>query len=563
VTALAAATTACQEPPSYRLRWVIEGEDQPGVASCADSGLFQVRARVFAQPLDGEPVFEGSLRDEREFPCHPSELDEGGTVAGSPLPPGDYVVQVRGIDRAGGTWTEGDEGPLPVNPIEGRRCGGEDGLCDFRAPFCVLGRCRDGSEGDPCEDQQCVAPLQCNPQGTCERLAGCDPASEHQACLSDQLVCDCQRLTVTPAGTSAPDDGAVTVVEEGATAVLPEFVLVPPPECDDGIDNDRDGLIDVADPSCSSDLGDGTEGAPVGVTELRLELTLLGRNPAVECSAVPLRRLQLGYEDPEGNVVEVLTEPCRLDAPYFALLQLPAGPATFSVVGLAAEPHPDSRKQPPKLVTKTKTFEVEISAFGGTVSAAVDFGASDFLEPIVAGIQAQPGFVSQVGPAANVRYSCAPNEHSRLAIEGLRVHVLDGHGGLLDEPVRLQDGTVLDGSTIVDCQPLVVTEPVEWGSYSMVMEALSAAGEVCFSNVDQPVLMAPASTGYLFLPRVYDAGQVPGSCHDCETDADCGPDDALSCVGNVCQYACTSDADCRVDDLGDFGFTCIDGHCRR
>jgi hypothetical protein len=51
--------------------------------------------------------------------------------------------------------------------------------------------------------------------------------------------------------------GPATVSVDGPTA---EFAvqLTPPPECNDGIDNDGDGRVDLADPDCS-DLSGATE----------------------------------------------------------------------------------------------------------------------------------------------------------------------------------------------------------------------------------------------------------------------------------------------------------------
>lgn len=483
----------CQEPPSYRLRWAIEGHDRLDVGACSESGLFQVRVRAYAAP--------GLLADERTYPCFPSALREpDGTVGGSALPPGRYAIELRGVDRTGDPW---DAPELPSL---------EPGASEHQ---------------------------------------GCSPEGDVVECRPSELVCDCQRLVVVPQGGSAPDS-AGTVVEEGDTVTLPELVLVPPPECIDGIDNDRDGLVDASDPSCNVDFGDGTEGVPVGVTELRLELTLLDDNPAVSCASVPLRRLRV--EIGEGEATEVvLEEACQLDRPYLVALRLPAGTAVFSAVGL------DSGGEP---VTVAKTFEAEISAVGGTVQRALDFGTEDFLEPIVREIRAVPGFVSEVGPAAKVRY-CEPEGRGHLVITGLRGRVLNGHGGPLPAPATLDDGSPLDGQTVIECSSSLVTAPLEWGGFTMELEALSSEGEVCFSNVGSHAFVSPGGVSGVFLPRVYDAeGNVPASCHDCETDDDCGLDGVLFCVDHVCQGRCASDEECLSDELGDLGFACVDGLCR-
>ncbi|MEX1364331.1 MAG: hypothetical protein AB1Z98_14490, partial [Nannocystaceae bacterium] len=193
--------SACQEPASYRLRWSIDGRGVPTVSACSESGVFQVRARAY---VEGERFV-----DELILPCAAGALaDPDALVDGTALSPGDYGLQLRGIDRAGQPWQAAD---------------GQ-------------------TEPDPDE-------------------TGC--TEDFDACLPTELVCGCMPLTV----------GADETVD------LPEYVLAPPPECDDGIDNDRDGVVDDRDPSCAVDGGVGGEGIPVGLTELRLELTLLGRNP--------------------------------------------------------------------------------------------------------------------------------------------------------------------------------------------------------------------------------------------------------------------------------------------
>lgn len=520
---IAGGLAACQEPPSYRLRWAIEGRDSLDINACAESGLFEMRARVYTDSA----IETGILVDERTYPCFPSALrSDDGAVNGSPLPPGRYAIELRGVDRTGNPW---DHEALPsLDP--------------------------DAPEHPGCSVSESA-----------------DFAVE---CRPNELVCDCQRLVITAAGSTAvPADDDTTVIEEGQTATLPELRLVPPPECEDGIDNDRDGLVDIADASCNVDFGDGTEAVPVGVTELQLGLTLLGRNPAVTCSGVPLRRLRLSIDvgvDGSGETQVVLEEPCRIDQPYLSSLRLPAGPATFSVDGV------DGAGQP---VTIVKTFTAEISPIGGTVQREIDFGPNDFLEPIVAPIEVPPGYVSELGPEASVRFSCAPQvldassglTRGQLTIDRLRVLLLNGHGGPLDAPAALEDGTVLDGAATIACTNRVTTEALVWGSYTMVIEALSAEGEVCFSNASAPTLMSPGGLSSIFMPRLYGSdGQVPASCHDCEVDADCGLGGELYCIDNVCQGACVSDdttdeddEQCRSDALGDLGFACIDDVCRR
>ena len=471
---------ACQEPPSYRMRWSLEGKGVPTVAHCSESGVLEVRARAFvdAETFTGEVV----------LPCAAEGLDDPeALVDGAALAPGHYALQVRGFDRAG----------LPWQAADGQ------------------------TEPDP-------------------DVTGCtDDAS---ACLPTELVCGCASLEV----------------REGETVELPEFVLVPPPECSDGIDNDEDGVVDDRDPSCAVDGGTAGEGLPVGLTELRLELTLLADNPNASCSSVPLRSLRVQLDDESGTTV-LLEETCRTDRPYLLSLRVPEGAYTFTVLGLDGTGTP---------VTVAKTFGARINATGGSILESIDFAPEDFLEPIVARMSLSPQYVSTLGldldgvPVAP-RGSCSttaasgiPIAAGTLEIAELRLLMQGAHGETLPVPVIL-DGSPVDGSARA-CASSFLTEPVTWGGYQLVAEALSAEGEVCFGNTAHPEPMRPSDALGVPLARVYDeAGQVPASCRECETDDDCDPDEpGWACLDGVCQRPCGRDRDCESSVLGDLGFVC-------
>jgi len=337
--------SGCQEPPSYRLRWSIEGRDMLDTAACAESGMLEVRVRAY----DGAGAID--YADERLFSCFPSAFqDPDGTVGGSALPPGLYAIELRGIDRTATPWDVQEQSLEPNAPTH----------------------------------------------------PGCRPVRDTPECRPGELVCDCRSLAVVERG-AAPPEGASVVVEEGDTVDLLDLVLVAPPECIDGIDNDHDGMVDRADPSCLVDFGDGSEGVPVGVTELNLGLTLFEGNPAASCGASPVRLLELSYVGDAGPEV-VLTEPCRLDQPYRASLRLPSGTTTFSVRGLDNRA-PDEPAEP---VTVAKTFEAQVSPTRGTVIVTVDFGYADFLAPIVGEIRAAPAYVSALGTEADPLLSAQP-----------------------------------------------------------------------------------------------------------------------------------------------------------
>jgi hypothetical protein len=60
-----------------------------------------------------------------------------------------------------------------------------------------------------------------------------------------------------PDGTTDP-----MPVTEGGLATFSPVLLTPRPQCGDGIDNDGDGLVDLADPDCAGDATWTDEAAP-------------------------------------------------------------------------------------------------------------------------------------------------------------------------------------------------------------------------------------------------------------------------------------------------------------
>ena len=491
---------ACRETPSYAVRWSLEGRGAPTTVACAESGIFFVQARAYllSELSDTSEDFAENFGGEIVFPCANDRFTDGDEVRvnGRALPPGNYALQLRGIDRADEPWRTA-QGTDPLDP----------------------------------------------------RLQGC--TTDASACLDTEQVCACVPLEV----------------REETTVAAPEFVLVPPPECEDGIDNDGDGLVDRADASCDVDAGMAGEGLPVGLTELRVSLTLLGQNPNANCSAVSLRRFQIEVLSDAGNTV-VLDDTCSLDRPYLSTLRVPAGIYTFSALGLDAAGEP---------VTVAKTFDASISEVGGTVLQSIDFAPEDFIEPIEGRIRFSPVFVSALGLNADgqpiaPRSSCVGTPSpgvldivpGDLDIGSLEISFVNGHGGPLDVPVPLDDGTPLDG-TEIECSAVLLTEQVTWGSYSTVLQALSTEGEVCFSNADAPTPMIPNEQLGVPMARVYAAdGTVPDSCRECEVDTDCDADDSdWACIEGVCQRPCDTNVDCFSSELGDLGFVCdeTDDHC--
>ncbi|MEM9453330.1 MAG: hypothetical protein AAGF11_04070 [Myxococcota bacterium] len=544
--------TACAETPSFELRWTIEGRPGASVAACSESGVLQVRARALNGPneLDdsGEPI---GLVNERIYPCFPEGLEgDDGRVAGWALPRGCYAIELRGIDRSLTPWDDPEPAVFDDEPVEHPGC----------------------SPGDPGD-------------------------SEPPECRPGERVCDCLRLSV--GGGCSEEQGAAASAPEGETASEPlVFTLDPPLECEDGIDNDRDGRVDDGDPSCVFALADGTEGLPVGVTDLQLEVSLLAQNPNIECPNIPgFSRIQVWFDRDEWTDNEQLEElsdtdilifddTCQLESPYRFATSLPVGLARFHVVGVNGAGVP---------ITQLQSFEQELTPGNNFVQAAVDFGPETFLEPVVGPIIFNTGFVGELGREGNVRFSCAlavdgetpeqmVGKHDRgtLEITDLRVTLFDSRMEPVTTPIQIDDGTVLEGPTIIPCRSQVFTQTLTWGGYFMEVEALSAAGEVCFSNVGAAQVMAPNEIDNILLPRTGDDADLPESCRECEADADCAPAcvtlvvddeetllcpplDGWACIVGTCQSPCAEAEDCQDDLLGDLGYACseVSGYCER
>lgn len=541
------------------MRWSIEGRGLPTVTSCAESGMFELRARAYAAP--------NQVVGEVYVPCSAAAVQDGGTVDGSPLPPGRYAIELRGVDRADNTWEDPSLAPLDPDEIHN----------------------------------------------------GCNAVNDYTECRPTELVCDCLELEV--------DD-------EDSTVTLPEFVLEPPPECVDGIDNDRDGLIDSRDPACAVDGGIAGEGIAVGLTEMRIALSFLSENPNANCSSVRGGNFLVRVASDAGQT-DVLDATCGTDIPYLASLRVPAGTYTFSASLTQQFPpsecasveascassdltaaqcvennptcfaetcetslaeceadglddagcqslHPECYQA--NLLTRPKTFVRQINATGGSIAEAIDFAAEDFIEPVVGAINIDPQFVSALGledidgdpKPVDTRTTCIAQpedpdeddaEPGTLNIPTLRMTMLNAHGGTVDEPVIL-DGTPVDGRERA-CAAVYLTDSVQWGGYSLATEGLADDGTVCFQNVGNPTPMRPTVVLGVPMARVYEpidtvdengdptvVMRVPDSCRECEVQADCGAESQWHCLDGVCQLPCEANSNCESTALGDLGFEC-------
>lgn len=326
-------------------------------------------------------------------------------------------------------------------------------------------------------------------------------AVEDPACDPRDIACDCAEL-------EARDDH---------TERLVDFVLVAPDECVDGIDNDRDGVLDSQDPSCVPGVVPGVEGNPVSKVQFRVALTLFGDSDGLTCSALGLSDVRARVcprqaDDPDAACAdEDSTDTllaCRTGDPTFFELVLAQGDYVLEMAGLA----PDGTPR-----TAVERFDVLVSAGAGSfVPVDFDLGPADFDPPI----NAAAGLVVEFArdAAATDGRPCATA--GEVTIADVLLEVRDAHGGPLSTPVLASDGTPLDGSTPLACPSAVLrTESLVWGGWSLRVVGRNAEGTACFSTdgagpngADAPLVLAPSNIG-LIVPRVVDAdGAVPAGC---------------------------------------------------
>ena len=487
---VAVATTGCEEPPSYRLRWAVGGKTLSSPSDCSDVGILNVRVTTI--DVLGRPI----ARDT--FPCFGEDFeDPTATAPGAAVDPGQYAIEVRGVSRNETVWFDQEELDRQIFDAE------TEGF-DYQ-----------GSQ----RYQICRPPT---PPG----FPIPDKANDLFACRPEDLSCDCAELTV-------PEEGL---------PILDSFNIEPPPECLDGLDNDGDGLVDRKDAACVGGRIDLPESAEFAQANLRVAVTFFSGNPSAVCNdmaqAADFSRAVLDIDGEQFASVSCGGLPFEL-APA-----LEGGEHTLTV---------SLRDGAGNDVATPKEFTVEVDPItGGAFELAADFAQNDFFEPIRGLAEFT---VSYVGSDDQLARQCSPTdpEQGTLAITDLRVRVVDGRGGPIP---TVQSGDVnpvpFDGTIDFACEPAgFSTETLDWGDYAVEVEALSADGEVCYSNVGSGTPLAPTSNATVTPPRVRP---VPDSCRDCDTDENCGSficDDEGRCI-----EPCATSVECETNE------TCTeDGRC--
>jgi hypothetical protein len=468
---------ACTEDPSVRYRWDIDGATLEKAVQCSEHGLLQVVAEVRD---------ETGVVVDTTHSCFPRRFEDPlATVAGPHLEDGRYVAELSARTRSGDRWEltpdlYGQElGQVPTN--------GETCTVDAEEPTCQ-------TKFDAC------------------------------ACAAFEVG--------------------------GEMPVLTDFQLRSPPECIDGVDNDGDGSVDAGDASCGTmPTRETKEGDLVALTAITVDVGLLGTSPQSSCTVTGVNRFVLTVGD------RVLAEsPCSM-------------PILKSTTGISVGDVADDANDDPSdgLLPVTLTVQaLDISGaevaepisvdlqipegFGGTFSLAVDFAGESFHAPVTAAIDPLFAFVNAAGdgdrgcepPGAvatetvcETQGDCAEDQlclfnddatgrvchdvgsaRGRLAIDTLRVRILDAHGRPV-EPSPFSGGTpaAIPGMVSFPCPSRddLLTAPMEWGAYSVEAQAVTADGTVCFSNVGEAKAAGTDSQTPVDLLRVSGIG----ACRDC------------------------------------------------
>ena len=329
---------------------------------------------------------------------------------------------------------------------------------------------------------------------------------------------------------------ASVTVAEGSLPVV-EVVLLHPPECDDGIDNDRDGRVDGKDPACLLDPS-GPESAEGSVTLFQLSVGFLD-NPAVRPANVGVDGFELTVDgelllEVAANELDTNQWPFRLP-----LISERFDPGThqFSIVALGDG------------VARTDPFELEFNVSeesAGFVFEDFAFLDTTFLEPIVepfgvsAGLRLDPS--DETGPPCDLGGRIGG---AQVQIETTRWRVTDADGQPVDAATLGLTGSTLAGSLVASDEadgwvsfacPLsvVLSSPLAWGNYSVEVAARIGATD-CFVS-DGPFGLAPIGDGSaqsLVLDRVVDdQGEPPAGCEECQVDSDCS---GQVCEAGICK----------------------------
>lgn len=315
-------------------------------------------------------------------------------------------------------------------------------------------------------------------------------------------------------------DSTSVIVSEGALPSV-EAVLLAPPQCDDGIDNDRDGTVDGQDPGCELDVlgAEPSESNDADDTLFQIAVTFLGSS-VVKPANVGVQSLRLEVDGEllaqiSSSQLDYTQSPFRL--PLLAK-DLEGEGHDLEITAIGAD----------GALTETQAFPITSTYF----NQVVDFGSGAFLQPIVE-------------PLALVfEPDCSPGG-GNLELETMRIRVLDENGTPVDAATLGLSGTTIVGGSAMSIQPVddgdwvsfecpssaVRSTDLPWGRYSIETQA-RLANVACFESPVTDLAPQPVSAQTIVLERVLNDGVA--ACPECSVDPQ--DPDASNCeVGLICE----------------------------
>ena len=333
-------------------------------------------------------------------------------------------------------------------------------------------------------------------------------------------------------------------------------------ECQDGVDNDRDGAVDGADRGCRIGVFESDDAF---IRNFVVHPQLFD-GEVTSCAQVGIEWIRVWID---GETDDELLFPCDTGDPKEFLRRLPEDKKIYNLTIEAAGLNSSLEEITVRRVTPPENLlaPVQIDA---------NFGVRDFEPALVAPMGFTVRFLPH--PESEFDYGCEIT--SALEIDTLELELVDGETPMGALSFVDRDGVPLDGSPrpCVDFQ--IVTEPLTWSnketlgpdehrSYAVRARGLSELGETCFDNAEQVLVrgvpdVRPSvqATVSVVVGRPDDA-TLTRSCADCFEDAHCGCD-----TDNCCDFAVDAfdgleptpdgeaERDCQGDGLCPDGLFC-------
>jgi hypothetical protein len=329
----------------------------------------------------------------------------------------------------------------------------------------------------------------------------------------------------------SPDKQQVTVKASGEGQLITSHRLLSVGECEDGIDNDRDGGTDNGDLACRQ--GQPRESLDNNATIFTFQATLLGGNPVATCAGLGISQLRVTLD---GDTKGAQTIPCTTILQSFSAY-LPPGDHSWSVAGLDQK----GTAVTDEITGADADFSVSEQGYA-FVEIAVDLDLASFPDPFNDPLRFSVEYEPYPNAPVNRPCDASGLDLGVLTLGATRLTLLDEAGKsvatvtLADAPMGADADFPIDG-LCVDFDRVRTTSPLMWSDtagqrdYSLVIETWAAADDPmtakpCFSNAAAPVRLAPGISPAIVVPRT----RSDGNCADCSSDNDCS-----ICEDGVCK----------------------------